>query len=305
MYFLTNRLAKYLVILILAASFIFGLWWLWQRQPKPKFSQETQIANLDNKPTEGSPISPPDLTVQTTQKVSFKGKTKVNSLIVFYSNNFATVTKSDNDGNFASSEVTFEKGFNQVNMAVILDNLAQNTTFNYLLADDTKDGDIIYAGPVKKILDTLITISLNLDEKNVRTLNSVFTFSQDLNSEEAALSPIKRIRIEDFIIAQGFLPQDKNDNQLKAKRIEVFRQNPVNTRSLAIAKIIAGPKQNKLQAKVTSDNSLLELTASKETRIQMDKETVQLKDVKKDKNAILVYHLEEDKKLIDLIYLLP
>lgn len=264
------------------------------------------MANLDNKPGEDSPISPPDLTVLTTQKVSFKGKTKVNSLVVFYSNNFATVTKSDNDGNFASGEVTFEKGFNQVNMAVILDNLAQNTTFNYLLADDTKDGDIVYTGPVKKILDTLVTISLNSDEKNVRTLNSVFTFSQDLNPEEATLSPIKRIRIGDFIIAQGFLPQDKNDNQLKAKRIEVFRENPpVNTRSLAIAKIITSPKQNKLQAKVTSDNSLLELTASKETRIQMDKETVQLKNVVKDKNAIIVYHADGDKKITDLIYLLP
>ena len=45
--------------------------------------------------------------------------------------------------------------------------------------------------------------------------------------------------------------------------------------------------------------SLLTLRFGAETRIQMDKQTVQLKDVAKDKNTIIIYHSAEDKKLIE------
>ncbi len=303
-----NRIAKYLVIIILFGSFIFGLIWLWQRQPKPQSNQEDQItSSIKNKPSEDSLITPQDLTVLTSQNVNFKGKTKANSLVAFWSNSFSAVTESDNDGAFTSSEVTIAKGLNQVKMAVISDKLTLESvsTLNYLSADNNKDGDIVNSGSVKKILDTLITVNTDTDDKNIRTLNAAFTFSQDLNSEEAALSPIKRIRIGDFIIAQGFLPKDKEDNQLKANKIQVFRENiPINTRSLAIAKIITSPKQNKLSAKNLSDNAILDLTLEKFSSIILDGKEVKASDIEINKNAIIIYHPDKGKNLIDLIYLL-
>ena len=301
-----NRIAKYIVILILTTSFIFSLWWLWQRQPQPTSKTQNQTANLNNQPSKESGITPNDLTVLTSQKVKFAGKTKANSLVALYANSFATVTRSDKDGNFASAEMTFAKGFNQVKMAVISDKLTLEgtTTFNYLFAENTQDGDIVYAGSVKKILDTLITVSSNSDEKDVRTLNSTFTFSQD-NPEEAALSPIRRIRIGDFIIAQGFLPQDKNDNHLKANKIEVLRENvPLNTRELVLAKTLATVKQSRLQVQNLSTGSTLELSVGKESGFFLDGEKIDTKAVEKDKNAISIFH-KEDKDIIDLIWLLP
>src|SRR4030043_985841 len=99
-----NRISKYLVILILVSAFVFGIYWLWQRQPKPQ-NQETKktITNqAENSKEEKQDfaISPEDFSVLTSKKVKFEGETETNSYLIIFSNSSQNVVKTDASGHF-------------------------------------------------------------------------------------------------------------------------------------------------------------------------------------------------------------
>ena len=118
-----NHIAKYLVILILAASFIFALYWLWQRQPKIQ-NQEVQTAiNSQTVASEGKnpqklKLSPKDFSVLTSKKVKFEGTSTPNSYLAIFSNTSQAVVKTDTSGN-SEKEIDLADGLNLVDLVIV------------------------------------------------------------------------------------------------------------------------------------------------------------------------------------------
>jgi len=306
---IVNHIAKYLVILILLASFIFALLWLWQRQPKIQNTQTSFQATTESKPDQPQPtskISPADGSVLTSADITLKGKASTsNGYLAIFTNDWQTVAKTDSDGNF-EKEIKLVDGLNLVELVSFSSELKKDkkNSLTYLLAKDNKNGHTIFAGPAKTIFDTLITLTITNGQKEIRASKSTIINlpKEDEEENEATGSALRSIRIGDFLIAQGNISKD----QLEAKKIEVIRENlPQNTRKLTLAKTLTSPRQNLFSAKNLADNQILEFTLNKNSQISLDGKEAKSADIVKDKNTIIISHEDKDKELIDLIYLLP
>ena len=308
--FIATRFAKYIVILILIVSFIFFLYWLWQRQPQPKELQTPETISENKsaqKKEEKLVTTPPAGSVQTSSKIKIEGKTKPELFVAIFSNDLAIITRSDKSGAF-HQEVTLEQGLNQIEIVTISKDLKEDQHDSLLLylAAESDMGTAVFAGPVKSIFDTLLTISGESGEISVRTTQTTkIKLPPPPGDEEATGPAIKNIRVGDFLIALGD-PSDDRSDQLKAKLVEVVRENkPQNLRKLTLVKILSVARQSLFSAKSLADNSILELTIDKASQVTVDGKEAKSADIEKNKNAIIIYHPDANKKLLDLIYLLP
>lgn len=307
-----NKIAKYLVIFILVASFIFLVYWLWQRQPKvdnirtPKAAESNVIQT-----PETFKITPPDGSVLTSKKVKFNGKVNPGYLAI-YSNDFQVVIKVDQNGKF-EKEVDLSDGLNLFKLVSFSDKLKQDqeNSLVYLLAKDTKDGNTIFAGPVKTILDNLLTISGPNGQKNIRsTKDTNITLPKppaaEKNKNEASGSALQNIRVGDFLIAQGNLASSNKNDEITAKKIEVTREDkPQINKKLATVKILASLRGDLFSAKDLETDEILQFNLGKNSEISQEDQQSKPEEITKNKNAIVIYHVKDDKNLVDLIYLLP
>ena len=224
-----NHIAKYLVILILAASFIFALYWLWQRQPKIQ-NQEVQTAiNSQTVASEGKnpqklKLSPKDFSVLTSKKVKFEGTSTPNSYLAIFSNTSQAVVKTDTSGN-SEKEIDLADGLNLVDLVTVTPDFQTKNkkSLTLLIAQDTKDGDTVYTGPVKTIFDTLITLTTTDGQKEIRAskTTAITLPKEDDKEKESIGSALRNIRIGDFAIVIGNLSKE---DQLEAKKIEIIRE---------------------------------------------------------------------------------
>ncbi len=306
--FIIIRIAKYLVILILVTSFILSLFWLWQRQPKSKPQEKSETPTIEDKTaTSGQfKISPQDNTVLTSSKAKFEGKTVPNALTAIFSNNLQEIIKAEESGTF-SKEVQLTDGLNLIQITVILPEPKQNQQKNLTLyvAKDHSNGQTVFAGPVKTIIDPLITISTDSGQKVVKTTNATAITLPTANDEEGATgSAIRNIRVGDYLIALG--DSSESAEEVTAKKIEVVRENkPQIVQKLTQVKILTAPRQNLFSAKITETNEIIEFNLTSNSRISLADGQGKSADIVKEKNAIIIYHLKDDKNLPDLIYLLP
>lgn len=314
-----NKTAKYLVILILVAAFILTLFWLWQRQPRVQnlqTPQETKDSQSVQTP-ESFKITPPDGSVLTSKQVKLTGQAKAGYLAIF-SNNFQILIKTDQNGEF-EKEVDLADGLNLITLISFSDQLKQDQekSLVYLLAKDTKDGETIFAGPVKTILDNLLTIASSNGQKNIRsTKNTNITLPKPPASEktnnESTGSAIQNIRVGDFLIAQGNLSAGEKD-EMTAKKIEVIREDkPQNNQKIMLGRILISPRQNLpagrqglFSVKDSTTNEIIEFSVTSDTQILQEEKEAKTEDITKNKSAFVIYHQENDKNLVDLIYLLP
>lgn len=295
---------------VLIVLFVFGLIWLWQKQPniksqvqtipqdqKEKAGREPQADNLLNSPKNNS--------IQTEAKIKFQGKTNAGSLIAIFSNSTAKIAKADENGNF-ESEFTLINGLNLINTAVISTDFkkAETKLLTLLKSQNSKAASLVYAGSVKTIFDTHLTISTANGQIEIKTAKTTdIIVPQDEDEKESTRSALKSIRIGDFLIATG---ENSQNNEFAAKTIEIIRENkPQNTAELALAAILASPRQNSFSAKNLEDEKIIEFTLKKNSQILADGNEAESKNITKDKKAIVIFHDENDKKIIDLIYLLP
>jgi len=308
-----NRTAKYLVILILVASFILFLYWLWQRQPRVQNIQTpkpTAESNIIQTP-ESFKITPKDGSVLTSKKVKLTGIVNPGYLIIF-SNDFQAVIKTDQNGKF-ENEVDLTDGLNLFKLVSFSNKLKQNqeNSLVYLLAKNTKDGETIFAGSVKTILDNLLTISTPNGQKNIRsTKDTNITLpkppADEKNKNEASGSAIQNIRVGDFLIAQGNLANSNKNDEIIAKKIEVTREDkPQINKKLAVVKILASLRGDLFSAKDLETDEILQFNLSKNSEIFQEDKQSKPKDITKNKNTIVIYLVKGDKNLVDLIYLLP
>ena len=308
-----NRTAKYLVILILVASFILFLYWLWQRQPRVQNIQTpkpTAESNIIQTP-ESFKITPKDGSVLTSKKVKLTGEINPGYLAIF-SNDFQAVIKTDQNGKF-ENEVDLTDGLNLFKLVSFSNKLKQNqeNSLVYLLAKNTKDGETIFAGSVKTILDNLLTISTPNGQKNIRsTKDTNITLpkppADEKNKNEASGSAIQNIRVGDFLIAQGNLANSNKNDEIIAKKIEVTREDkPQINKKLAVVKILASLRGDLFSAKDLETDEILQFNLSKNSEIFQEDKQSKPKDITKNKNTIVIYLVKGDKNLVDLIYLLP
>lgn len=309
--FVINRISKYIVILILVIFFIFAIFWLWQRQPQPKTAQIPQEATtaVESKEVEETfKIIPKDWQVLTETEVTLEGKTTPEDFIAIFSNNSANVTKADKSGNF-SQKLSLAKGLNLLEVVAISPQLKENQrkSQGYFVDENLQNGSLVYIGSVKSIFDTLLTIITPTGERSIRTSQStkIELPPPPPGAEEETGPAIKKIRVGDYLTAQGD-PSSEKSQDLNAKSIEVARENkPQNARKLADAKILTGVSKNLFSAKSLVDNSILEFTLIKTSQLQKDGKEAKAADIEKNKNAIIIHHPEAEKNIIDLIYLLP
>lgn len=300
-----KNLVKLGLSLIGLLLFALALLWLWQRQPKGQEQQTiprpASKEAILQKPESDLEISPSDSQVLTQGLVEFKGKAPANSMMAIYANAFQTIVKTGEKGEFAK-EVELAQGLNQVTIATLAANL-QTTEQKFLTLWVTTgdESNTVFAGSVKSIFDTLVTITTSNGDRNVRTSKS--TKINVPKEEQSTGSDIKNIRVGDYAIALGNA-QDK-DTQVAAS-LQIIRDNkPQNTKVLAQVVIITSVKNNLFSAKKVAGGEVSEFSLVKQSKVEKDDSTLKITDITKDKTAFIFYHPEKNQNIVDLVFLLP
>lgn len=303
------------------ALLIFLIVWLWQRQPSGPTQHitsqkiETESVQKQNAP---ATTKPQDNLVVSSQIIKIKGKLNPNDYLVIASNSFNKIVKTENTGNF-EVEVTLEKGLNLIDYISISSDLKSinKSSLTYYYSTEKKFKSV-YAGAVKSIFDNLITVSTPNGEINTHTSKTteldIPQSEEELGIEESTSTALRNIRVGDYAITLG---ENSDQNSQMSGSLEIIRQNkPQNNAKILTSQIATSPKQNSFTAKNLADSKVVDLTISKETNVQLEsqtsiaspspKTTQNLQSqIIKDKNAIIIYHEEDDENIVDLVYQLP
>lgn len=291
-----------LIFIIIVALLIF---WLWQRQPRPvKIETSPEEASLSGKPAEKEPnwlTKPKDNQILAATLVDFQGQTTPGSFIIVYANTLQEVIKADRTGTFGKT-IELPQGLNLINVIALSSKLEQEQRAQLTLFVQEKDsiGQTVFAGSVKSIFDTLITITTPAGDRHIRTTKSTdFQFPAE---DQDATPSAKSVRIGDFAIAQG----DTSDpDTLLARRVEIIRlDKPTISEELVVSTILTSVRQNIFSIR-DSANQIVELTLDNNSQISEDGKETTKTQIVKDKKALILYNQEEDKKIVDLIYLPP
>src|SRR3989344_6769231 len=104
-------IVKLLLSIIILTVFAYFLWWLWQRELKPKAAQNPTVASSEAKVTkennsqESIVAKPQDNSALAAKVTSFEGTTDPEFQVLIFSNGFQEVTKANSDGKF-QKEIT-------------------------------------------------------------------------------------------------------------------------------------------------------------------------------------------------------
>lgn len=295
----------------LIAGLLLGLIiWLWQLQPKAPgqavLSQRDTFSNDTADPKE-TRLEPEENTVIKNTKVKLKGPTGNYQYLAVFSDEFNKILKTKPGESF-ETEISLTKGLNIIKLAGFGGQFkaAEEKTINYYM-DGSSGVKYAYAGTVKSLFDTLITLSTESGEKSVRTGKTTdFVVPKDDDDKEASAgSLIKQVRIGDYAIALGNTVE-KNKDTIFAQKLQIIRQDkPQITKKLTIAKVLTTPKNNSFSAQNLDDSKIVVFDFSKNTDVELDGKTVKASEITKDKTAFIFYTQGEDENSIDLIYLLP
>lgn len=306
---------KYLAPLLILVLITAGVILLWQRQPKPKsdkvLAENTTQSTSPTSPEQMEKIqmkNPQDQSVVTSAKVDVSGKTTPNSYLAILSNSDIAIAKTDNSGNF-TKEIELAAGLNLIDLKIATLDSKENFTKSLTLWYDKNaqgSGSAIYAGSVKNIFDTVITVSTVNAAKNISTTKStVFDIPTPDEDEqkEATQAAVKTVRVGDFAIGLG---DRKDDNTISAKKVIIIRENkPKIDKGFAEIKLLTVVSKNNFTGKNLKDQKNIEFTLTKNSDVSAGDKDGKTDDIKKDKNALVIYLDQDDQKVVDLIYLLP
>lgn len=309
----SKSIAILLFSVIIFAIFIYGMYWLWQRQPKgaKEESQPTQSNQVQNPSAEKakvqSNLKPQDYSILTSAKTTFSGTVTPSSIVVIYSNSIQATTKSDDKGNF-QKDITLSSGLNLFNISVFSQNLEEKdkkTLTLYLAKDKEVSGNTVYAGSVKSIFNNLITLTTTNGDKNVSSQKSTgFTFPKNVSdNSEATNSAISNVRVGDYMVAIG---KPEETDKITAQKITIIRDNkPQNSELISTIKLLTAPRQNLFSAKNEKDGKIMEFTLNKDSSIEVNYQVAKSTDIAKDKRAIVVSYTDKGDQIVDLISLIP
>ena len=304
---IVKKIGKLILIVILLLAFIYSIYWLWQRQPKPaQIKQETTNQVQTPKPQKAGFVQvPKDSQILSSGKIEISGKVDSEAYIVVVSNSTSAIGRSEKSGEF-KIPIELARGLNLLDIQVFDNNLSaigsEQKTVYVAEGEPLPQNWEVYAGSVKSILDNLITLTTSTSEKSVKKETKTnLILPSPILSKKPAPAPDESIRIGDFAIALG----EVKDEILNAQDLEIIRENkPQITRKISIAKILTVAKAGKFSAKDTEANKILDFTLGKNSTVIKNGQSAKDTDIQKDSNAIIVYQDEDDERLADFVYLL-
>lgn len=296
---------KTVVLFLVLAAFVGIIIGLWQLQPKPVTVLSEKTLNPAPAQTpQDQALEPKDGSIAGSKTVTFKGKMLAGSTIFIVSNDFQTSTQADANGVF-QKDVTLSPGLNLIDIISVSADLGKDTrkSQSIYFAQDGSSG-VVAAGSVKTIFDNVITLTTLNGQANVKVAPSTnITFPKDVTPDASPSSTVADIRVGDYAVALG---SSTNADTIAAQKLTIIRDNkPQNNEVYALAKVLTAPKQNLFTAKTGKDSKILELTLDKNTQSLLNGKEAQITDIQKDKSAVIIYHTDGTKKVVDLIYLLP
>lgn len=297
-----------LLFLLVISALVYGNWWLWQRQPRPApVKQSTTNQVQAPKPQKAGFVQvPKDSQVLPSAKVEISGKVDGEALIVIVSNSTSAISKSAKSGEF-KIPIELSKGLNLLDIQVFDKNLSATDSEKISVFVAAEDEPLpqnfqVFAGSVKGILDNVITLTAQTGEKKVKTdAKTNITFPAPPLAKTSSPAP-DSVRIGDFAIALG----EVKDDVLSAQDLEIIRENkPQIAKIVSPSKILTAPKSGSFSAKDIKSEKIINFALDKNSRALKDEKPAKDTDIVKDLSAIIIYQEQDDKKIADLVYLLP
>lgn len=290
--------------------FIGLILWLWQMQPQTPnqtvLSQKNESKQDNAAITKENKLEPEQNSIVKNSKIKLKGPTGNYQYLAIFSDDFSKIVKVKPNDSF-ESDITLVKGINILKLAGFGQQLkrTEEKTLSYYM-DNSLSAKYAYAGSVKSLFDTLITLSTEDGEKSVRTGKTTdFAVPKDEDVDATAGSALKAVRIGDYAVALGDLAEKSKDT-IFAQKLQIIRQDkPQITKKLVVSKVLTTPKNNSFSAQNLDDSKVLVFDLDKNTDIELDGKTVKASEIAKDKTAFIFYFQTEDENTIELMYLLP
>jgi len=298
---------KLVLGIIIISSFVALSAWLWTLQPTaaPKNVLSEKNSTVQT-PQVSSSIQPPDFSVLKTTAVTLKGKANPGQIIAISGGQTNTITKADAQGNFAQS-LSLSKGLNLVKVAYVSADFKNidSQTLTYDVNTDTP-ALVVFAGSVKTIFDTLITVTAAGAEKSIRAGKStqIDVPIEKVEGEATPSSAIESIRIGDYAIALGNYPEEKGQTDtVVAQKIAIIRGEKPQNNSLIIAAYTQTDVQKGRLSVKNTKGELIDVVLDENTTVTIAGKTAGTNDVVKDKDAVIVYHQDNGDNLLDTIYI--
>lgn len=302
---------RILFILIVLASVALFFYWLWQRQPKETQKKpETKISQDEIIKSEGENITiktiPEDGTVVDDTILPLTIKTSAQNYLAIAATSDATVLKSDESGQ-AKADLKLAEGLNFVKITAFSRDFKKSVDSQISIylkpAKKIVDAKIVAAGSIKNTFEDVVTLVTSNAEKKIKTKGAKIASPSPVSKNKSPREPEQKFRVGDFLLVLG---NESSGDQIDAKSVEIYRENkPQLAKEVYLVKILSKVKGNNFSTKVEKDNKIEDFDLSKDSQISKDSQKGSPDDIQKDKKAIIVSHALDNKKIVDLIYLLP
>ena len=302
---------KIIISLLIVLALLAFIYWLWQRQPKDlseppeKPSPQNQIVATKQEDITIS-ISPEDGNILESSDTTLTVKTTPNTFVAVISNSFAQIAKTDAAGLLEQDE-KLDSGLNLIQISAFTANFSKRVDKKIALyvksQKNTTSAKLVLTGSVKNIFQKVITLSTDSGEKKVNQDNATKINYPSPPPGTTKSKNDQNIRVGDFLTVLG---SEMSGDETTAQSIDIFRDNkPQIQTDIQIIKLLSNIKNNLFSAKIEEDNKIIEFSLDKDSVISKEGQNTKDDAIKKDKKAIVVYHIEKDQKIVDLIYLLP
>jgi len=300
-------LAKFILTAIILLVFIYGMYWLWQRQPINEIipEKEEQLESVQSNNITQLSVSPKNFSVVKAEIIDFAGITKPNSYVGVFTNEFHNITESDEKGNF-STKLALSEGLNLINLTTISDNLTDESSetliYYFATEEENLDNDtIVFAGPVSSIFDNLIVVTTTEGEKKIQTSKDTLLEIPQEEELEATQSALTNIRIGDYAVALGKITEDFLD----AGGLLIIREDKPQIVKKITSGIILTSVNDSLFSIRNQSSDIVEFSLAQTTEISSISESPSIEDIAKDNNTIVVYSSLDEENLANLVYILP
>ena len=299
------------VTILVIVSFVFLIYWLWQRQPRsnqPQNQQPNTKQETQNNQPQDSFLNIKDGSIIASSPLKISGKTQPNSKVLVFSNTFNDIATIAQDGSYSLDEnltnglnlisvVSLDKDFKQIQK--------QDISLYLKGKNDASDFTQMAAGNVTKIFQNTVTVSTANGDLNVSTSSST---KYTLPTPPPSKSPQPKtsgpdIRVGDFIIALG---TTSSDNSLTALQLTVIRDNkPTISKTYSVVKLASAVKQKIFSGTSIVDNKLIEFTLDKNAQIFSSDKKADEKAITKNQTAIIFYAPQNQDNIASLVYIYP
>jgi len=309
----SSKIAKIIIIIASVAALFYFMYWLWQRQPKEQPQPEPQSQNTQNQIVENKneevtiTTTPADGAIVDNADSTLAIKTKAASFVAIFSNSFSQIAKTDSAG-LVTQDEKFDSALNLIQISIFTDDFTKRIDKKIAIytrnAKTPPSANVVVAGTVKNIFQNVITVdSFGQDNKIKQDSATKINYPTPLPAAKKSATNNQDIRVGDYLIVLG---KTGTVDEISALNIDIYRDSkPQIQKDIGQYLLLTPVKNNVFSAKGGSENQISEFTLNKNSQISKGGQTASATDITKGQKALIVFHPEADKKIADLIYLLP